>query len=52
MIFSSDDIQKGWDGTINGKKAPLEAYAYSIKYKVYAADKNYKIKKGTVVVLR
>jgi gliding motility-associated-like protein len=30
VIFHSDDINKGWDGTINGANAPVGSYVYRI----------------------
>lgn len=30
VIFSSTDIEKGWDGKINGKEASSGAYAYTL----------------------
>lgn len=31
VVFHSDDITKGWDGTINGANAPAGSYAYRLK---------------------
>jgi gliding motility-associated-like protein len=28
LLFSSDDVDKGWDGTFNGSKVPVESYTY------------------------
>jgi len=32
LIFSVDDITKGWDGTINGSPCPIGTYTYKITY--------------------
>ena len=31
LVFTTKDISKGWDGTVNGKKSPSGAYSYYIK---------------------
>lgn len=50
VVFHSDDINKGWDGTINGANAPAGSYAYKLK----AVDIiNQAVeKKGTFMLLR
>jgi gliding motility-associated-like protein len=30
VVFQSDDIAKGWDGTINGVNAPMGSYVYKL----------------------
>jgi len=30
VVFTTDDITKGWDGTINGAKAPVGSYVYKL----------------------
>lgn len=32
LIFTVDDITKGWDGTIDGNPSPLGTYTYKITY--------------------
>jgi gliding motility-associated-like protein len=32
LYFTSDDLSKGWDGTINGISAPEGVYTYRINY--------------------
>lgn len=34
MVFKSEDIDKGWDGTYKGGMAPIDVYVY----KIYATD--------------
>ncbi|MCX6245029.1 MAG: gliding motility-associated C-terminal domain-containing protein [Bacteroidetes bacterium] len=31
-VFSSDDIQKGWNGTVGGKPAETGTYVYTVSY--------------------
>ena len=31
LIFSTDDINKGWDGTFNGRLQTPEVYIYKIR---------------------
>ncbi|TVR80327.1 MAG: hypothetical protein EA409_07795 [Saprospirales bacterium] len=31
MVFRSDDLELGWDGTFNGEEAPLGAYGYHLE---------------------
>lgn len=52
-IYISNDDTKGWDGTVNGKEAPVGVYYYHIEYKwfVYGVDRS-KIRKGEVTLLR
>ena len=33
LIFSSNSLENGWDGTINGKEAPAGPYSYVVKAK-------------------
>jgi gliding motility-associated-like protein len=32
MIFKTNDVNEGWDGTINGKNCQLDVYVYQIDY--------------------
>ena len=52
MIFESKVVNDGWDGTFKGSKVPAGLYAYLIRYKNSSFEKKYKIKKGTVSVIR
>ncbi len=49
-IFSTTNIEQGWDGTYKGKDAPQGVYTYYIQYKV--SDYHTRIAKGTFVLLR
>ena len=32
MIFKTNDVNEGWDGTINGKPCQVDVYVYHIEY--------------------
>jgi gliding motility-associated-like protein len=48
LIFSSNDWDKGWDGTINGKPVPLDQYVCKVRYFDKIGNQNDHI--GSVVV--
>jgi gliding motility-associated-like protein len=49
-IFETQDIHQGWDGTIEGKPAPLGMYVYTIVYEnLYGETKKMA---GTVILVR
>ena len=48
-IYESDNVNIGWDGTINGEPCQNDAYVYFIEFKVY--DKNM-FRLGQVVLIR
>ncbi len=48
-VFSTTNINEGWDGTYNGNMSPLGVYTYSIRYNVN--ENSSKIRRGTVVLL-
>ena len=50
LIFSSDDLLKGWDGKIAGKAAPEGIYAWSLMYNDLTAEKRFKT--GCIVLIR
>ncbi len=50
QLFETSDIDKGWDGTVNGQFIPAGQYAYLITYKS-TEGKDYK-KRGTVMLVR
>ncbi len=50
LIFESNDINKGWNGTYFQRQVQQDIYAYIIEYKDYS--KNVKIERGFVMLLR
>lgn len=53
LIYQSEDISTGWDGTFNGNPAPQGVYIYRIDYKLYDYDQLMKhTKAGTVTLIR
>jgi gliding motility-associated-like protein len=53
MIFESHNPLEKWDGTYNGKRAPIGTYNYLLNYSwlVYSTDKNQQ-KRGVISILR
>lgn len=50
VVFHSDSIENGWDGTINGANAPVGYYVYKM---TFVDDINQTVKKsGTFMLLR
>ena len=53
LIFQSQTITSGWDGTINGSPAPEGVYTYRVNYSAYFGEKLFKeVKAGTVTLIR
>jgi gliding motility-associated-like protein len=50
-VYTSTDINEGWDGTFNGKPQNIDTYAYFVKVETYIDAKPI-TKKGTFVLLR
>ena len=51
IIFTSNEINKGWDGTYKGSKQPIGSYAWIIAYKT-ATNNTEAILKGTILLIR
>lgn len=49
-VFYSDDLNTGWDGTINGKPQPIDSYAYVFKVEMW--DDKVLEQKGTFTLVR
>jgi gliding motility-associated-like protein len=49
-VFSTNNINIGWDGTYKGEKQPVETYAYTLKAITIAGKEI--LKKGYVILLR
>lgn len=53
MIFESDDISRGWDGTKNGVPCPGDGYVYKITYRnSEVSGENEIVKVGSVIILK
>jgi len=54
LIFMTDDIEKGWDGTYNGAKSPIGVYFWCISYNKDVGGNFYTLDKlrGSVNLLR
>ena len=50
-VYTSSDINEGWDGTFNGKPQNIDTYAYFVKVETYVDEKPI-TKKGTFVLIR
>ena len=48
-LFSTDKFTEGWDGTVNGKIAPIGVYVYQIKFTAYAKYETVKIGKVSLI---
>ena len=51
VVFQSDDLKRGWDGTINGSAAPNGAYAWQFRYQYRRANNPLGYEKRGVVSL-
>jgi gliding motility-associated-like protein len=49
-VFSSSQYDQGWDGTINGKTAPIGVYVYQMR--LVQTDGGMEENKGTVMLVR
>ena len=52
LIYESNDIYKGWDGTINGSPAPEGVYVYMVNYIGCNGRTDDKPLNGTVMLFR
>ncbi|WP_231427482.1 putative Ig domain-containing protein [Pedobacter sp. Leaf250] len=50
LIYQSDNVANGWDGTFRGVNQPIGVYVYMVE--VQLTDGSTVIKKGTVTLLR
>jgi gliding motility-associated-like protein len=50
MVFETNDINAGWDGTFRGEPQPMEVYQYVVKAMNW--DGEYMIEKGNVTLVR
>jgi gliding motility-associated-like protein len=53
MVFKSNDIETGWDGTFSGKPCPSDVYVWVIFYKeISDPGAGTQVKKGNVLLIR
>lgn len=52
LIFSTTDLEEGWDGTLNGKLAPMGVYVWKIQYSKYSSPKKTIVKTGNLNLIR
>ena len=50
LIFTSTDLQTGWDGTYRGTKEPVGVYVYLVEATMI--DGKRATKKGTITLIR
>ena len=50
-IFETKDINKGWDGMLNGKPSPIDTYVYKLQYTRYSTIKAQQAW-GTITLIR
>lgn len=52
LVFETNDMETGWNGTIKGKLAEQDVYIWRIKYKTLCSKDELKTKMGHVSVVR
>lgn len=52
LVFSSNDMDEGWDGTHLGQRCPEEAYVYIVRYKDATKPRQWQVMKGQVLLIR
>ncbi len=51
LVFETNDLNTGWNGTFNGVPQNIETYAYTVKVRTYV-DKEPLVKKGFIQLMR
>ena len=49
-VFFSDDLNKGWDGTLKGKVQNIDTYSYYVEAEMY--DGSIRTKKGNLMLIK
>ena len=49
-VFFSDDLNKGWDGTLKGKVQDIDTYSYYVEAEMY--DGSIRTKKGNLMLIK
>ncbi len=54
LMFSSENINEGWDGTKNGQECPAGVYVYVISWEGEGTDSHFRrnMEKGSVTLMR
>jgi gliding motility-associated-like protein len=52
MIFETSDINRGWDGTFEGKPSPQGSYVYKIIYTAWPNKNEQQLETGVVTLVR
>jgi gliding motility-associated-like protein len=50
LVFTTTNINNGWDGTVNGIKQPMGSFTWKCSYQF--KKENAKVKKGSVLLLK
>jgi len=50
QVFRSDDINKGWDGKVNGNAAPGDLYTWKLSYRI-GVDGKETTRNGTITIV-
>jgi gliding motility-associated-like protein len=51
MVYKSNDLSNGWDGTFKGKNLPTGTFVYKIKTSKFGIEQKL-VKSGTVALVR
>jgi gliding motility-associated-like protein len=52
LIFTTDDVAKGWDGKFGGRDCPEGMYAYTATFGLSLREENIGSKKGLFSLIR
>jgi gliding motility-associated-like protein len=52
LLFSTDSVTKGWDGTIDGKSCPTGTYTFMAIYGLSLREDNMATQRGVFVLIR
>lgn len=52
FVYTTDDIEQGWDGTSNGSPCPQGAYVWHLRYRNASKPNQWHSAIGTVTLLR
>ena len=52
FVYSTHDLEQGWDGTHNGTPCPQGAYVWHLRYRTLDRPEQWNVQTGTVTLLR